>query len=276
MRDSEFEFIRSLVYERSRISLGRDKRDLVAARLGKRLRANKIASIGEYCRMLQENCFGKSELSFLIDVISTHHTFFFREGAHFEFLRNTALPELAARAKKEHWPRLRAWSAACSSGEEPYTLAIVMAECLQSHGLSWHIDATDVSEGILEKARNGIYKADALEQVSPDRRKTFFQCGIGPQSGNFRVKTNLRSNVTFQQLNLLSRPLPFSEPFPIIFCRNVMIYFDRPTHEELLQNLTGSLIPGGYLLVGHSESLTGIKHNLEMVAPATYRRPLDS
>jgi chemotaxis protein methyltransferase CheR len=273
MRDSEFEFIRTLVYNRSRISLGPDKRELVAARLGKRLRAVELASFGAYCRLLQTPA-GEEESVHLIDAISTHHTAFFREKGHFEFVRSHVVPEMLARARDERWARFHAWSAACSSGEEPYSLAITLAEAMQGAGWSWHVEATDISGRILEQARAGVYSKPALEALPEACRRLHFQQGIGPQAGNYRVKRELRSGVTFRQLNLLGDAAPFSEAFQLILCRNVMIYFDQATQEELVNRLARHLVPGGYLLVGHSESLTGIRHSLQMIKPAVYRRPL--
>jgi chemotaxis protein methyltransferase CheR len=272
MRDSEFEFIRTLVYEHSRINLGPDKRELVNARLGKRLRATRLSTVRDYCDLLQgPQC--EDELSHLIDAISTNHTFFFREASHFEFVRNQAVPEMLQRNRTERWPKFLAWSAACSSGEEPYSLAITLAESLHGTGWSWQIECTDISHRILEKAQAAIYREDVVAKMPAACVKTYFQRGVGPQEGNYRVKTALRQHVRFQQLNLLEGAPPFGDPFHIIFCRNVMIYFDRPTQEELVNKLARRLVPGGYLLVGHSESLTGIKHGLQLVCPAVYRRP---
>src|SRR5665213_2237429 len=225
MRDSEFEFIRTLVYKRSRISLGPDKRELVAARLGKRLRAVELASFGAYCRLLQTPA-GEAESSHLIDAISTNHTAFFREKGHFEFIRDKIVPELRARARSERWTRLHAWSAACSSGEEPYSLAITLAEAMPGAGWSWHIEATDISSRVLHQAQAAVYAASALDPLPAIRRRAHFQQGIGPQAGNYRVKRELQSGVTFRQLNLLGDAIPFTEPFQLILCRNVMIYFD--------------------------------------------------
>jgi chemotaxis protein methyltransferase CheR len=273
MRDSEFDFIRSLVYERSRISLSKDKRELVSARLGKRLRATNTSSIGDYCKLLQEPG-AESELSNLIDVISTNHTFFFRENAHFEFLQKTAIPEMKQRAVTERWPRFHVWSAACSSGEEPYSIAITLAEHLT--GWPWRIEATDISHRILDKARSGIYRDETIGKLPPKTLQTYFQRGFGPQDGNYRVRSSLRDQIGFHHLNLLEGEPPFRERFQVIFCRNVMIYFDRPTQEELVNKLARHLVPGGYLLVGHAESLTAIRHPLQTVRPAIYRRPLNS
>jgi chemotaxis protein methyltransferase CheR len=275
MRDSEFEFIRTLVYKRSRISLGPDKRELVAARLGKRLRAVRLESIGDYCRLLQGPG-SEEETARLIDVLSTNHTAFFREPAHFDFVRESLLPEMLGRARFERWPLFRAWSAACSSGEEPYSLAITLSDWMASRTWRWRIEATDISHRVLEQACAGIYSSKAIEALPPATQRAHFQQGIGPQSGNYRIKPALRASVHFRQLNLLAGPPPFPEPFHLILCRNVMIYFDRPTQEELISHLTQALLPGGYLFVGHAESLSGVRHGLEAVAPAVYRRPLTS
>lgn len=273
MRDSEFEFIRTLVYEHSRIQLGPDKRELVAARLGKRLRATQAPTITAYCQLLQDPG-SAGELSHLIDAISTNHTFFFRENSHFDFVRSHLVPEMVKRQQAERWPRFSAWSAACSSGEEPYSLAITLQESLPgTAGWGWHIECTDISHRILDKARAAIYRHDTVASLPATQLRTYFQKGIGPQEGNYRVRDFLREKVSFRQLNLLDGDPPFREPFHVIFCRNVMIYFDRPTQEELVNKLTRRLVPGGYLLVGHSESLTGIRHSLQMVKPAIYRRP---
>jgi chemotaxis protein methyltransferase CheR len=273
MRESEFEFIRTLVYEHSRITLGPDKRELVAARLGKRLRATQVPTITAYCQFLKEPA-GTAELAHLIDAISTNHTFFFRENSHFDFVRSDLVPEMLARQRTERWPRFLAWSAACSSGEEPYSLAITLDQCLPaSAGWGWHIECTDISHRILDKARAGIYRGESLTSLPAAQLRNYFQKGIGPQEGNYRIRDPLRTHLTFRQMNLLEGDPPFREPFHVIFCRNVMIYFDRPTQEELVNKLTRRLVPGGYLFVGHSESLTGIRHPLQTVRPAIYRRP---
>ncbi len=273
MRESEFDFIRSLVYERSRISLSADKRELVSARLGKRLRATNVTTVGDYCRLLQQPD-AEGELANLIDAISTNHTFFFRENAHFDFLRQVVLPEMKARAPKEKWPRCHLWSAACSSGEEPYSIAISLADSLA--GWPWHIEATDISHRILAKAKAGIYRDDTINRLPRATIQTHFQRGFGPQDGNYRAKASLRDQISFRHLNLLEGEPPFREPFQVIFCRNVMIYFDRPTQEELVNKLARHLVPGGYLFVGHAESLTAIRHPLKTIRPAVYQRPMNA
>lgn len=271
MRDQEFEIIRDIVYRRSRIHLGPDKRDLVSTRLGKRLRATNSHSLGDYCRLLQSPG-AEEELNNLVDVISTNHTFFFREQAHFDFMKQSALPELTARMTAERRSRFNVWSAASSSGEEAYSIAITLATHLPH--IPWHIEGTDISHRILEVAKRAVYDEETVRNLSEPIVRAYFQRGFGPQLGFLRVKAELRNHVNFSQLNLLESEPPLAEPFQIIFCRNVMIYFDRPTQEELVARLTRRLVPGGYLFVGHSESLTSIKHTLRAIRPAVYQRPL--
>lgn len=271
MKESEFAFIRELVYRRSRICLDADKKEMVSARLGKRLRATNIKSITEYCNLLKSPHAG-DELAHLIDAISTNHTFFFRENSHFDFVRQRIVPEMQQRRQAERWPRFLAWSAACSSGEEAYSLAITLQETI-APGWDWHIQCTDISHRILNRATQAIYSEEVVAKLPPAIVKKYFQKGIGPQAGNYRVRPELRSHLSFHQLNLLESDSPLNELFHVIFCRNVMIYFDRPTQEDLVNRLTRRLVPGGYLLVGHAESLTGINHSLQAVQPATYRRP---
>jgi len=273
MRDSEFDFIRGLVYERSRINLTRDKRQLVTARLGKRLRATNVPTIGEYCRLLREPG-AEEELAHLIDAISTNHTFFFREAAHFDFLRQTAAPEMLARSRSERWPQFRVWSAACSSGEEPYSIAMTLAD--MGLAWSWQIDATDISHRVLARAVDGIYTDELVRRLAPETVRAHFQRGIGRQLGNHRVKPALRQRVRFHHLNLLEGEPPFSDRFHVVFCRNVMIYFDRTTQDELVTRLLRWLVPGGYLFVGHAESLTHLPHALLRIRPAVYQKPFGS
>lgn len=275
MRPNDYQFIREIVYSHSRINLGPDKQELVSARLGKRLRATGKATITDYCDLLRTPA-GSEELGNLIDVISTNHTYFFREEGHFEALRDIILPDLIRRRERNAASPLRVWSAACSSGEEPYSIAIALEEYFAANPPAWQrqIEATDISTRILAKAQAAIYPAETVSRMSPAMVKAYFQTGYSEQAGLYRVKPTLRSLVRFRQLNLLEGALPFNEPFQIIFCRNVMIYFDRPTQEELVQRLKSKLVPGGYLMVGHSESLTGINHGLKMIRPATYQNPL--
>jgi chemotaxis protein methyltransferase CheR len=262
----DYEFIRNLVYEHSRIHLGPDKKALVSSRLAKRLRLLRLPDYESYTQLLRSSK-GREELGNLVDVISTNHTHFFRENRHFEFLRDVVLPQWRARGGGA----LRIWSAACSSGEEPYTLAITVAEAL-GWDVNWRIHATDISMRMLETARTGIYPTERLAHVPEEWQRRYFQRGVGKWEGNYRVKEELRKRIDFQHLNLLQRHYPFSTKFDVIFCRNVMIYFDRETQEALVQKVSNHLIAGGYLMVGHSESLSGIRHGLTLLQPALYQR----
>lgn len=275
MRPNDYQFLRDFVYQHSRINLGPDKQELVSARLGKRLRATGLATITDYCDLLRTPA-GTEELGNLIDAISTNHTYFFREEGHFVALKDIILPDLLKRREKEKWPALRVWSAASSSGEEAYSIAMALEEYFSAKPVTWprQIEATDISSRILAKAEAGIYAAETVSRMSPAMVKTYFQTGYGEQTGLYRIKPTIRSLVRFRRLNLLEGQPPFNEPFQIIFCRNVMIYFDRATQEELIKRLRSRLVPGGYLMVGHSESLTGINHGLKMIRPATYQNPL--
>jgi chemotaxis protein methyltransferase CheR len=272
LADGDFNFLCRLVYERSRIHLSPDKKVLVATRLAKRLRQLNLAGYGEYCDLLRSPA-GDEELQYLIDRISTNHTHFFREIKHFDFLREKVFPVMREKSGVHDAP-FRIWSAACSSGEEPYSLAIHLAEHFapaETNG--WQIEASDISTRVLEIAERGVYDADKLGDISPELLHRHFQKGVGERAGQFRVKDVLRQRVRFHQLNLLQPPYPFSQLFHVILCRNVMIYFDRPTQELLIGHLAERLLPGGYLLVGHSESLNAIKHPLKLIQPAIYLKP---
>lgn len=269
LADADYEFLRRLVYEHSRINLGPDKRALVSGRVAKRLRVLKIGGYHEYCQLLKTAA-GVEELGNLVDVISTNHTHFFREEKHFDWLRSVLLPHW--RLSNDGREPFRAWSAASSSGEEPYTLAIVLAEFFGLEG-KWTIDATDISTRILDRAGQAIYDTEKLAPVPPELLRRYFQRGVGRFAGQFRVKEALRRRVSFQHLNLLQPQYPFAQRFHLIFCRNVMIYFDRPTQETLIAKLTEQLEPGGHLLVGHSESLSGVRHSLQQLQPAIYLKP---
>ena len=268
----DYDLICRLVYERSRINLGPDKQELVAARLGKRLRALNFPGYREYCNHLKSPE-GLDELQNLVDVISTNHTFFFREEAHFKFLEQTAITEFVSSRKPPGDRRLRCWSAACSTGEETYSIAISLAMKMEAHfGYDWELDSSDISSRVLEVARKGVYSEDRIAELSLDIRKRFFQKGHGPYTGLFRVKEEIRQKTRWHQLNLFDKSWPFQKPFHVIFCRNVMIYFDRPSQEDLVERLTRQLVPGGFLMIGHSESLSGVRHNLKALHPAIYRR----
>jgi chemotaxis protein methyltransferase CheR len=271
LTDEDYGFLCRLIYEQSRIHLGPDKRVLVTSRLAKRLRHYGMTDYGTYCDLLRSPR-GGEELQFLIDRISTNHTHFFRETKHFDFLREVLIPKWQADTRRLE--PIRIWSAASSTGEEAYSVAIHLAEHFAPADAGrWQIEATDISTRVLEIAQRGIYETDKLASVTPDVLSRHFQRGQQQWTGHLRVKDNLRKRVNFQHLNLLEGGYPFSHPFDLILCRNVMIYFDRPTQETLVRLLSEKLIAEGYLMVGHSESLSGVKHSLKLVRPAVYIKP---
>jgi chemotaxis protein methyltransferase CheR len=268
---AEYEFIRQLVYKHSRIHLGADKKEMAGQRLQRRLKAIGLGSFQQYCEFLRSPE-GGEELTDLIDVISTNVTSFFREGQHFEFLATTALPQWAASPQRRPGDIFRVWSAGCSSGEEPYSAAIVRADffarCSKYRG---QVIASDISAHMLQRAREGIYQIEQVKLPEVDWLKRYFLKGVGAYQGHCRVKDSLKKQVAFHHANLFQQESPASEPMDVILCRNVMIYFDRETQEELVQRLSRRLTPGGYLLIGHSESLLGLPHSFVPIAPSVFR-----
>ncbi len=273
LSDQDYGFIRDLIYRETRINLGDSKRELVTARLGKRLRATNVATYGEYCRLLQNDP-RSGELYHLIDAISTNHTFFFREINHFNYLNQTILPEFASGRLGNGSSPFRVWSCACSTGEEPYSVAISLEEFFERQaGKSWEMQCSDISTRVLDFAAKGIYDRDRLQQVRPEWHRKYFQKGERQMEGYFRIRPELSAKIKFHRVNLFAPTFPWTEKFHVIFCRNVMIYFDRQTQEELVGRLAQHLLPGGYLLIGHAESLAGVKHPYHSVKPAIYRLP---
>ncbi|MEM9159886.1 MAG: protein-glutamate O-methyltransferase CheR [Verrucomicrobiota bacterium] len=272
LSDENYAFIRDLIYKETRINLGDSKRELVTARLGKRLRATSCPSFDAYCQSLKSNN-GGGELYHLIDAISTNHTFFFREINHFNYLENHILPEFD-RGELGPSNNLRVWSCACSTGEEPYSLAIILEEFFQlSQGKDWKINCSDISTRVLDFASKAIYERERIQQVKPEWQRKYFQKGERQMEGYFRVHPNLSRKLHFERINLFQDNYPWTEKFHLIFCRNVMIYFDRATQEKLVTRLARHLVPGGYLMIGHAESLAGVNHPYGTVKPAIYQLP---
>ncbi len=261
--------IRRLVYEKSGIALHEGKGALITARLQKRLRARGVRSFREYIRYVQADPSG-DELTALIDAITTNHTAFFREPQHFTFLRDVVLPPLVARSPHSV---IRAWSAACATGEEAYSIAMVMFDRLgDTAPLRAHLLASDLSTRALAVARAGIYRMQRMADVPPQAFLSYFEKPAGMPRGSVRVAAPLRQVVDIRQINLLD-PMLGGQTFDFIFCRNVMIYFDRQVQQRVVEMLEHHLVPGGYLFVSHSESLTSLRHGLTWMAPAVYRRP---
>ncbi len=272
LTDGLFKKFSDLIYDKSGIYLKPEKRELLKARLGKRLRAKGINSYKEYYEYLVKDK-KKTELVEFINCVSTNFTSFFRENAHFEFLTNNLLPDFVRQGRGIR-EEIVCWSSACSSGQEPYTLAIVFEEFQSQQaiaGIKYKIIATDISTKVLKAAVHGVYPDDQLEKVPIQYVRKYFQKGVGHSEGFVKVKKILRDKVSFDRFNLMHK-FPWDGTLDIIFCRNVMIYFDRQTQQKLVDKYYRSLNSGGYLFIGHSESLSGLTHNFKQVATTAYQK----
>ncbi len=247
------------------------KRIMLESRLQKRLRALELNTFDEYVRHVFDH--DGDEIIHMIDVVTTNKTDFFREADHFTFLRDRILPEHFPRGWGESSP-LNAWSAASSTGEEAYTLGIVLAEFRRENPrFDFRILGTDISTAVLATARKGVYPAGRIDPVDGALRKRYFLRSRDSAAELVRVKSLLRQRTSFHRMNLMAPTFPIRDRFHLIFCRNVIIYFERPRQEELLRKLYDYLLPGGFLFLGHSETLAGIDLPVESVAPTVYRRP---
>jgi chemotaxis protein methyltransferase CheR len=267
MQDGDFRKITKLVMDTAGIVLNDKKRTFIHGRLGRRLRMLGLADFGEYCRLL-EGPGGDSERHNLINAITTNHTSFFREPHHFDYLTKTVLPEIAD--MQGNGPgRLRIWSAGCSTGEEPYTLAMTLRGS-QSVLANWDVKilATDLDTNVVAHAAAGIYDAERLESVPASYRKRYV---TDQPDGQARMNDELRSLIMFAPLNLLEK-WPMSGPFDVIFCRNVVIYFDKPTQSRLFDRYADMLKPNGWLFIGHSESLLNVTNRFALAGRTIYRR----
>jgi chemotaxis protein methyltransferase CheR len=264
---ADFKMIAGLVYEHSGIVLGDHKRDMVYSRLARRLRALRLRSFREYCALLHGSA-GEEEISSLINAITTNLTKFFREAHHFEHLRTAVLAQIW-RTTIGVKPRVRIWSAACSTGEEPYSIAMSAVASRREAGREWdcRVLATDLDTAVLNKAMMGAYPGTALEDVPAGMRESAFT--LTPSGVS--VAKEIRALVTFKQLNLLG-VWPMKGPFDAIFCRNVMIYFDAETKATLVERLHAILKPGGWLYVGHSESLLDQQHRFKLSGHTIYQK----
>jgi chemotaxis protein methyltransferase CheR len=263
LTDRELKAIIALVYEKSGITLHEGKRELVAARLQKRLRQLGLSSYKEYLERLGQDHSGE-ELTLLLDAIATNHTSFFREAQHFAFLRDQVAPALGDKARAGG---VEAWCAASSTGEEPVTIAITLLEA----GIEkFRLLSSDLSTKALAAARRGTYKIDRVQGVPPALLRKYFQRGLGEQEGLARVVPEIRRLIDYRALNLIDMER-LDRRFDFIFCRNVMIYFDKVVQQRVVSMLERHLAPGAHLFISHSESLNGITHKMKWVAPAVYR-----
>jgi chemotaxis protein methyltransferase CheR len=263
LQHEEFGRFRSLLYDRFGIDLREGKEELVSARLSKKIRELGFTSFSQYFEYVTSGRESEA-MPEMVDLLTTNHTAFFRESVHFDFMRRV-LAELKPRKTA-----MRIWSAACSSGEEPYSIAMTALEHLAPS--TFEIVGTDLSNRALKAAASGIYAEERVREIPSDVLRKHFLRGEGKATGYYRVKPVVSGHVKFHRLNLVdsySHPAPFS----MIWCRNVMIYFDKPTQERVVKRLSEWLEPGGYLFIGHSEALNGVRHSLRYIQPAVYRKP---
>jgi chemotaxis protein methyltransferase CheR len=266
-----FDRLCALIHQHSRIHLTPNKLNMLSSRLGKRRRELGLSSWDDYLAWLTQQ--GPDEMDMLIDLVATNHTHFFREAVQFEILQADLLGALLARSPTAK-RGLRCWSAGCSSGEEVFTLAIVLAEYAQRHqaDLRWQIEGTDISHRALRTAAQAIYEHERLNLPQAGLLEKYFQKGSGPYEGFCKVKPELTDKVHFQRLNLFGQLHPIAQPQHVVFCRNVMIYFEPASQAQLVQRLHDTLEPGGYLVAGHSDSLLRIQHPLRSLGNGIFQK----
>lgn len=266
-RDDHFSYIRKTLFENAGITLSEIKRDMVYSRLIRRIRALQLCSFDQYLNILKNT--PDREMVEFTNALTTNLTSFFRENHHFDYLRNTIFPELS---KRKNNRRLRIWSAGCSTGEEPYSIAITLKESLRYFpGWDVKILATDLDSNVVATASEGVYPEERVDSLPKSVVSKWFSKGKGPLAGKIKVKSDLRSLITFKQLNLM-HPWPMKGPFDIIFCRNVVIYFNKDTQRTLFSRYAEYLDDKAYLIVGHSESLHGVTNQFQLLGKTIYRK----
>jgi chemotaxis protein methyltransferase CheR len=264
---ADFEHVRQALYEHTGISLNDGKTDLVYGRLSRRLRALGHATFDEYLRFINSQA-GESEMVNFVNALTTNLTAFFREPHHFEFLASKALPEAMRRHASDR--RVRIWSAGCSTGEEPYSIAMVAAESpMWNRNWDLKLLATDLDTNVVESARRGCYAEQRIAGLSAARTRKWFHRVAG--SEQVQVNSELQERITFKSLNLM-HDWPMRGPFDMIFCRNVVIYFDKPTQKRLFDRYADMLVDGGYLFLGHSETMYNLSTRFELIGQTIYRK----
>jgi chemotaxis protein methyltransferase CheR len=272
LRPREYERLSRYIEEFCGIRIPPSKRVLLEGRLRRRLRALNMSDFAEYCDHVMSSEAGLDEIVPMIDEVTTNKTDFFREPVHFDYLSNHALPTLAQTgAGPQH--TLHVWSAACSSGEEPFSLAMTVADfALSRFGYRYSVLGTDICTEVLDQAQRAIYPDDRIEPIPFAMREKYLTRSKNRSARLVRIAPHLRTHVTFRRLNFLESDYQMAEPMDVIFCRNVLIYFSRETQTAICTRLCSHLRPGGYLFIGHSETLQGILGSLRMVAPTIYRK----
>jgi len=264
--DNDFIKVQKIVYDFAGIDLNDSKKNLVYNRLAKRIRHLGQASFKQYLSYVEKQ--GESEFIHLINAITTNLTFFFRENHHFEYLANTVIPTLLE--KNASTKKIRIWSAGCSTGEEPYSLAIILKETVPA-GWDAKVIATDLDSNVVNTGKTGVYKVDRLKGISEERKSRWFQKGTGSKSGYVRTKDELQRTIEFGQLNLMD-DWPLKDSIDVIFCRNVVIYFDKPTQTKLFNRYADKLPQDGHLFVGHSESLYKVCDRFDLLGQTIYQK----
>lgn len=271
LSQADFTRLSQLIYAIAGIKLPPEKKLMLEGRLRKRMLALGMSSLDTYCQFIFNTKPTHSEYVHMINAVTTNKTDFFREPEHFHYLTQTVLPELIQKHGLGTRKRLIVWSAGCSSGEEPYTLAMVLKEYgMQFARFNFMVLATDISTTVLDKAKLGIYDHDKIAPVAMPLRKKYLLKSRDTTRAQVRIVPELRAHVQFERLNFMDADFGIRDAVGVVFCRNVIIYFDRPTQERLLNRLADHLVPGGYLFVGHSESLHGMELPLSQKAPTVY------
>ena len=266
--DKHFNHIRDIVTEHSGIVLSDAKRDMIYSRLVRRLRKTGVSNFDDYCRLLENQ--DHEEFTYFSNAITTNLTSFFRENHHFEILAETVLPEIMERNRASK--QIRVWSAGCSTGMETYSIAMVLKEVIpENQGWDVKILATDLDTEVLETASSGVYQQDRVTGVTDDRIDRWFMKGRGENSEKLKLSKELREMITFNQLNLLN-PFPFKGPFDIIFCRNVVIYFDKATQKVLFDKFANIHANNSYLFIGHSETLYNVTERYKLISNTVYKK----
>lgn len=270
LHEHEFRRIRDLVYRETGIHLADQKQGLVFGRLSSIVTRRGLPGFGAYCDWVESDPTGMA-LGELANAISTNHTYFNREHSHFTFFENRTLPEWTARLRSSHSRDLRIWCAASSTGQEPYTLAMILRRFLGAELAQWDAGllATDISEKALEAARAGIYDVKDMAALPETLRREYFTPLAGQKVA---VKEGLKRDITFRRFNLINEVYPFKKPFHVIFCRNVLIYFDTATKEKIFSNMAMHMASGGYLFLGHTETMGRGHSGFEFIEPAVYRK----
>jgi chemotaxis protein methyltransferase CheR len=268
--EKDFNRLAGFIYRQCGIKITDAKKMMLEARLQKRLRSLSLSSFSQYCDYLFSPEGLDDELVHMIDVVTTNKTDFFRESGHFDYLAQKAIPDLLTKGRRRN---ITVWSAGCSSGEEPYTLAMILSECgIGFPDFGFLILATDISTKVLDKARLAVYDEERVSPIPSQFRNRYLLRSKDPRNRVYRIVPELRQHVQFRRLNFMDADFGFRETMDVIFCRNVIIYFDKPTQEKLLRRFCQHLSPQGYLFMGHSETLLGMDVPLTQVAPTVYRK----